>query len=115
MAGTDVGLPYLFPGFSLHDEVALLVEAGLTPLEALQAATRNTARAVGLGNELGTIEVGKLADLVLLEADPLAAITITTRIAAVVANGRLFEKPDLLKSLMAVEQAAATPVASLAP
>ncbi len=95
MAGTDIGLPYVFPGFSLHDELALLVEAGLTPLEALQAATRNTAKAVGLGDDLGTIEVGKLADLVLLDADPLAAITNTTRIAAVVANGRLLERADL--------------------
>ena len=109
LAGTDVGLPNLFPGFSLHDELALLVEAGLTPLEALQAATRNTAQAIGLGDELGTIEVGKLADLVLLDADPLAAITNTTRIAAVVANGRLLEEPDLQGLLLAAEQPVATP------
>ncbi len=111
LAGTDVGLPFLLPGFSLHDELALLVEAGLTPLEALQAATRNTAQAMGLGDEAGTIEVGKLADLVLLDADPLAAITNTTRIAAVVANGRLLEKPDLQGLLLA----AGRPVASPAP
>ena len=115
MAGTDVGLPFLLPGFSLHDELALLVEAGLTPLEALQAATRNPAQAVGLGDELGTIEVGKLADLVLLDADPLAAITNTTRIAAVVANGRLLEKPDLQTLLVAAEQPVATPAASPIP
>ena len=112
MAGTDVGLPYLFPGFSLHDELALLVEAGLTPLEALQAATRNTAQAVGLGDELGTVEVGKLADLVLLDADPLADITNTTRIAAVVANGRLLEKPELQGLLQAAQHVDATPAAS---
>jgi hypothetical protein len=112
MAGTDVGLPYLFPGFSLHDELALLVEAGLTPLEALQAATRNSAQAVGLGDELGTVEVGKLADLVLLEADPLADITNTTRITAVVANGRLFEKRELQQLLAAAEQVDASPAAS---
>jgi hypothetical protein len=115
MAGTDVGLPHLFPGFSLHDELALLVEAGLSPLEALQAATRNTAQAVGLGDELGTVEVGKLADLVLLDADPLAAITNTTRIAAVVANGRLFEKSELQGLLLAAEQAATTTVARSTP
>ena len=109
LAGTDVGLPNLFPGFSLHDELALLVEAGLTPLEALQAATRNTAQAIGLGDVLGTIEVGKLADLVLLDADPLAAITNTTRIAAVVANGRLLEEPDLQGLLLAAGQSVATP------
>jgi imidazolonepropionase-like amidohydrolase len=112
MAGTDVGLPYLYPGFSLHDELALLVEAGLTPLQALQAATRNTAQAVGLGEELGTVEVGKLADLVLLEADPLAAITNTTRIAAVVSNGRLLAQPELRGLLLAAERVAATPAAS---
>ena len=115
MAGTDVGLPHLFPGFSLHDELALLVEAGLSPLGALQAATRNTAQAVGLGDELGTVEVGKLADLVLLDADPLAAITNTTRIAAVVANGRLFEKSELQGLLLAAEQAATTTVARPTP
>jgi Amidohydrolase family len=112
IAGTDTGLPYLFPGFSLHDELALLVEAGLTPLDALQAATRNTAQAVGLGDELGTVEVGKLADLVLLDADPLAAITNTTRIAAVVANGRLLAQPELRGFLQAAEHVAATPAAS---
>ena len=115
MAGTDTGLPYLFPGFSLHDELALLVEAGLTSLEALQAATRNSAQAVGLGDELGTVEVGKLADLVLLDADPLISIANTTRIAAVVANGRLFEQRELLGLLMAVERAPATPAASPTP
>ena len=112
MAGTDTGLPYVFPGFSLHDELALLVEAGLTPLQALQAATRNTAQAVGLGDELGTVEVGKLADLVLLEADPLAAITNTTRIAAVVANGRLLAHLELRDLLQATERVAAPPASS---
>ena len=111
MAGTDVGLPYLFPGFSLHDELALLVEAGLTPLEALQAATRNTAEGVGLGDDVGTIEVGKLADLVLLDADPLTAIANTTRIAAVVANGRLLERAELDGLLHAAKQVNATPAA----
>jgi imidazolonepropionase-like amidohydrolase len=111
LAGTDVGLPFILPGFSLHDELALLVEAGLTPLEALQAATRDAARAVGLGRQLGTVEVGKLADLVLLDGDPLAAIANTTRIAAVVANGRLLERPALDGLLRAAEQEAATPAA----
>jgi imidazolonepropionase-like amidohydrolase len=111
MAGTDVGLPYLFPGFSLHDELALLVEAGLTPLEALQAATRNTAQAMALGDELGTVEVAKLADLVLLDADPLMSITNTTRIAAVAANGRLLQRAELDGLLQAAAEAAAMPAA----
>jgi imidazolonepropionase-like amidohydrolase len=99
------------PGFSLHDELTLLVEAGLTPLDALQAATCHTAEGVGLGDELGTIEVGKLADLVLLDADPLADIANTTRIAAVVANGRLFERGELEDLLHAAAQESATPAA----
>jgi imidazolonepropionase-like amidohydrolase len=96
---------------SLHDELGLLVAAGLTPLEALQAATRNPARSVGFGDDLGTVEVGKRADLVLLDADPLADIANATRIAAVVANGRLLERPALDDLL----RASATPVASPAP
>jgi len=115
MAGSDVGLPNLFPGFSFHDELALLVEAGLTPLHALQAATRNAAEGMGLGGNVGTIEVGKLAELVLLDADPLAAITNTTRIAAVVVSGRLLERADLDELLHAATQADATPAASPVP
>ena len=115
MAGTDVGLPNLFPGFSFHDELALLVEAGLTPFEALQAATRNAAEGMGLGGNVGTIEVGKLADLVLLDADPLTAITNTTRIAAVIVSGRLLERADLDELLHTATQADATPAASPVP
>jgi len=89
LAGTDIGAPLLVPGFSLHDELALLVrDAGMTPLQALQAATIAPARAMGLTDSLGTVEAGRLADLVLLDADPLADIRNTRRIHAVVANGR---------------------------
>src|SRR5262249_33495643 len=75
LAGTDTpGVPYVFPGFSLHDELALLVgESGFTPLAALQAATRDPARFLGR-EDLGTVDPGKLADLVLLDGDPLADI-----------------------------------------
>ena len=112
LASTDAGPPNFFPGFSLHDELALVVKAGLAPHEALRAAARNTAWVVGLSDELGTVEVGKLADLVLLDADPLAEIANTTRIAAVVANGRLFEHRELQALLQTAERAAATPAAS---
>jgi len=91
LAGTDELNPYCLPGFSLHDELARLVQAGLTPLAALQAATLAPARFLGMTDRLGTVEVGKLADLVLLDADPLADIRNTTRIAAVVMNGRLID------------------------
>ena len=106
LAGTDTFNAYLFPGFSLHDELALLVEAGLSPLQALQAATVNPARYLGLSNLLGTIEKGKIADLVLLEANPLENIGNTKKIAAVVVNGRYLPKESLQKMLADVEVAA---------
>ena len=72
-----------------------LTEAGLTPLEALQAATLNPARMLGLADSLGTIEADKLADLVLLEANPLEDIRNTQRIRAVIADGRLYRRADI--------------------
>jgi imidazolonepropionase-like amidohydrolase len=107
LAGTDVLNPYCFPGFSLHDELGLLVEAGLTPLEALQTATLNPARYLGKEKDLGTVEKGKLADLVLLEANPLEDIGNTKKIAAVVAAGKLHTKADLEKMLADVATLAA--------
>lgn len=99
LAGTDTGNPFCFPGFSLHEELALLVIAGLTPLEALQSATLNPAKFLGLEKTLGTIEEGKLADLVLLNANPLDDIRNTQRINAVISNGRLFDRKALDKML----------------
>ena len=95
LAGTDQLNAYCFPGFSLHDELGLLVEAGLSPLEALQAATLNPAGFMGREKDLGTIEKGKLADLVLLDANPLGDIGNTRRINAVVVGRQLFPKPAL--------------------
>jgi imidazolonepropionase-like amidohydrolase len=106
IAGTDVLNPYCFPGFSLHDELALLVEAGLSPLEALQAATINAARFQSKEKELGTVEKGKLADLVLLEADPLQNIANTQKINAVIVNGKLINKSEIEKMLQSIEVAA---------
>lgn len=104
LAGTDVGIPALIPGISLHEELELLVEAGLTPLEALRTATLNPARVLGQSHSLGSIEVGKLADLVLLDANPLADIRNTQRIQAVVADGRLYRRADLDRLLHEVER-----------
>ena len=106
LAGTDTGVPYVFPGFSLHEELALFVKAGLTPLEALQTATINPAKFLGREKELGTIERGKLADLVLLDANPLADISNTKKINAVVVNGRLLDRPTSDKMLADAEAAA---------
>jgi imidazolonepropionase-like amidohydrolase len=105
LAGTDIGNPFLYPGFSLHDELELFVQAGLTPLEALKTATVNPAKYLGLSSSLGTIEKGKVADLVLLEANPLANIRNTQKIAAVVVNGSYISKPDLQKMVLDVEAA----------
>jgi imidazolonepropionase-like amidohydrolase len=95
LAGTDALNPFCFPGFSLHDELALLVEAGLTPFEALQAATVNPAIFMGKSDSLGSIEQGKIADLVLLDANPLSSIANTRQISAVIFGGRLFDRKQL--------------------
>ncbi|MDQ3134382.1 MAG: amidohydrolase family protein, partial [Acidobacteriota bacterium] len=79
------------------------VEAGMTPMQALQTATRNPAQYLGKSDSLGTIEKGKLADLVLLEANPLARITNTRRIAAVILSGNLILKPQLQAMLAGAE------------
>jgi imidazolonepropionase-like amidohydrolase len=104
LAGTDTGNPFCFPGFSLHEELALLVIAGLTPVEALRSATLNPAKFFGLDQTLGTIEQGKIADLVLLDANPLLDIRNTQRINAVVSNGRLFDRKALDKLLAHAER-----------
>ena len=95
LAGTDVGGPYIYAGFSLHDELEWFVRAGFTPLEALQASTVNPAKFLGKSKSLGTIETGKIADLVILDANPLADIGNTKKINAVVANGRYFDRAKL--------------------
>jgi imidazolonepropionase-like amidohydrolase len=106
LAGTDTGNPYCFPGFSLHDELSLLVEAGFTPLEALQTATLNPAIYLGAAESYGTVEKGKVADLLLLEADPLEKIENTKRIAAVVLGGKLFGKQQIDEILTNFEKIA---------
>ena len=103
LAGTDTYNAYCFPGFGLHDELELFVKAGLTPLEALQTATLNPARFLNLTRSLGTVEKGKIADLVLLEANPLTDIGNTRRIASVVLNGRYLPQESLQKMLTDVE------------
>lgn len=103
MAGTDIPAPYMYPGFSLHDELALLVQSGMTPFEALQTATRNPTTYLNLTRDLGTIEKGKLADLILLDANPLNNIANTKRIDSVVFNGKYFSHEALQKLLADVE------------
>jgi imidazolonepropionase-like amidohydrolase len=95
LAGTDCPNPYVDPGFSLHDELGLLVRAGLTPTEALRTATINPARFLGVTDSLGTVETGKVADLVLLDANPLQDIANTKRIRAVIQGGRFLDRRAL--------------------
>jgi hypothetical protein len=107
LAGTDVGSPLLVPGFSLHDELDLLVsQARMTPLQALQAATILPSRVMGLADSLSSVAVGKVADLVVLDASPLVAIGNARRIHAVIANGRLLTR-DALQRMLATAEAAA--------
>jgi outer membrane lipoprotein SlyB len=107
LAGSDLGAPLLVPGFSMHDELELLVTlAGMTPLQALRSATILPARINGLGDSLGSIEEGKLADMVLLEANPLTDIRNTRKISAVIANGRLIDRAALDQILAAAQAAA---------
>jgi imidazolonepropionase-like amidohydrolase len=107
LAGTDVLNPYCFPGFSLHDELALLVQAGLPPLDALRAATTNPARFLGT-SEFGGVEEGRIADLVVLDANPLEDIHNTRRINAVIFDGKYYPRRALDRMLRDVEALAAT-------
>ena len=93
--GTDSDNPYLVPGFSLLDELDYLVEAGFTPYEALEAGTRNPAKAMGKLDEFGTIELGKRADLILLEANPLEDVRHVRQRAGVMLRGRWFTEAEL--------------------
>ena len=107
MAGTDAAPGvYIMPGFSLHDELANFVEAGFTPMESLQTATSGPAKFLGTESTSGAIAPGKVADLVLLSANPLDNIRNTREITAVIANGRLFDRVALDRILKDVEAAA---------
>ena len=107
LAGTDTapGI-YIMPGFSLHDELANFVEAGFTPMESLQTATSNPAKFLGMEASLGSVEKGKIADLVLLDANPLEDIRNTRKLRLVIAGGRLFDRAALDQILAKVEKAA---------
>jgi imidazolonepropionase-like amidohydrolase len=107
LAGTDTapGI-YIMPGFSLHDELANFVEAGFTPMESLQTATSNPAKFLRTQASSGSVESGKIADLVMLAANPLDDIRNTRKINLVIAHGRLFDRAALDKILIEVESAA---------
>ncbi|MCG2589219.1 amidohydrolase family protein [Rhodohalobacter sulfatireducens] len=95
MAGTDTPIGLLTPGRSLHHELKVMVDAGLTPMEALQAATLNPARYFEMEDELGTIDEGKWADLLILDANPLDDIENTLEINTVIRQGEVYDQEAL--------------------
>jgi imidazolonepropionase-like amidohydrolase len=95
LAGTDSLVPGVAPGFALHDELEALAGAGMSPRQVLQAATRLPAEWMGVAADRGTLAVGKRADLLLLDADPLASVSATRAIAAVIAGGRPYPRAEL--------------------
>ncbi len=108
LAGTDAGSVLVYPGFSLHEELRLLVEdANLTPRHALWAATAGPSKFFGLDSTLGKIAKGQIADLVMLDANPLQTIRNTRRIFAVMQAGRLYSRKELDEMLGQVRSAAA--------
>jgi imidazolonepropionase-like amidohydrolase len=104
MSGTDAPSSGMVPGFSLHDELVTMADVGLSPFEVLKTSTTNPALYLGELDEVGTVEVGKRADLVLLEENPLDDVTNTRQIAGVMARGRYFDRTDLDSILEAVSQ-----------
>lgn len=104
MAGTDCPIFFLTPGLSLHEELAVLVRAGLTPLEAIESATLNPAEYFDLQNELGLVKEGFIADLLLLEANPLDAIQNTKKINAVIKNGKFHGRAELDRILYSLRE-----------
>jgi imidazolonepropionase-like amidohydrolase len=103
LAGTDTTAPFVFPGSSLHEELGLLVQAGLTPMQVLEAATKLPAEFLGEQQAQGTIEQGKIADLLLLDANPLDDIHNTQRIRAVILRGKLLDR-SFLDELLVKEE-----------
>jgi imidazolonepropionase-like amidohydrolase len=102
--GTDTGRPWRMTGFNMHEALEETVRAGLTPLEAITAATSSAARLLRQDGEWGTITTGKRADLVLLDADPIVDIANTRQINSVVVNGRLLDRRALDEMLAKLER-----------
>jgi imidazolonepropionase-like amidohydrolase len=99
LAGTDVNNPFCVPGFGLQQELVNLHQAGLTNLQVLQTATINPAKFLYMEKDLGTVSVGKLADLVVLDGNPLVEIGNTQKIGAVIVNGKYFSRDDIGRML----------------
>ena len=102
IAGTDgPSIGSLLPGFGLHHELELLVASGLSPLQALRAATLTAAEALGKNERLGTVEAGKFADMIVLDADPLQDVHNLTKISLLVQGGKTYSPDALLQQAWA--------------
>jgi hypothetical protein len=110
LVGSDSLDPFVFPGDSFHHELAELVRAGFSPMEALQAATRGAALFLGREKDFGTVEAGRAADLVLLSADPVENIANTRKVWAVIRNGGYYDRATLDTLLARAKEAAAAVV-----
>ena len=109
LLGTDAPQVFSVPGFSIHREMQSMVEAGMTPFQIMQSGTRNVATHFGTTAEAGTVEVGKRADLLLLEASPLASVANVQRRAGVMVNGRWLPESEIQRGLAALAASYATP------
>jgi len=106
MLGTDTfGFPFCVPGKSAHDELHLLIESGLTPYQALQTATVNPAKFLGIENEFGTVSIGKRADLLLVDGNPLQDINRLEHPAGVMVRGRWLTAETLAQMLAELSKA----------
>lgn len=99
LVGTDTPNPFVIPGFAVHEELQNFVEAGLTPYQAIKAATRDAAEFMNVSKEFGTIADGRRADLILIEGNPLESVKNIYPPAGVMAGGRWYPKSDLQKRL----------------
>ena len=113
LAGTDAGDSYVFPGFSIHDELVELVRGGLSPAAALRSATLDAAVFAGMENDFGSITVGKAGDVILLDANPLANVRHTKQMAGLFFNGQFFDRAALDELLRFAEQQAGSPRTNL--
>jgi len=99
VAGSDMGNFLTFPGISLHRELELLVKAGLSRIDAIKAATRNAAKLLGVENKLGTVEKGKLADIIIINGNPLSNISEIRKIEMVIRDGQILDLNELTKKI----------------
>lgn len=97
--GADSGFRYVLPGYSVHDELRLTVEAGLTPFEAIRMGTTNAAAFLEKQEEMGTVEVGKRADLLLVQENPLQSVANVNKRVGIIVDGRWFSERRLREKL----------------